>query len=540
MKKRSLMLLLVLTLIVSAFAGCGGKETTAGLIGDVEVSEPNVFPITQEPTTLSVFVVKGPYIEDYATNEFTKAFEEKTNVKIEWDVATGDAREAFNLMMASGKYPDVILGCGLNKSECITYGNQGVLIDLKPYIDEYGYNLKKAFEEVPDALRSVTLEGKIYGIPDISQSYSSMYLDKMWMYKPWLDKLGLDVPTTTDEFYDVLKAFKEKDPNGNGKADEVPLAARGVAENWGIKNYMMSPFIPEGGTGWYVEDGKVKVTAVQEGFKEGLKYLRKLYTEGLLDPDTFIYDRSQMMALGANEPVILGAATGQGPYMFNVQGSATYNDYIAVPPLKGPDGKAAAVKNTPSYFAQFAVTSSCKNPAVAVKWIDYFYSSEGYIAAIQDPAKQVREATEGEKGLDGQQALYAIDKVDAAASGNAAMAQNKVWKGLQIGYSSYERSTRTCDYNATDATRELYRAHTIYEPHSVDNFLADLPISSDNAAEYAELHLSLYNEMNTSFTKFVVGEMDIEKDWDKYIKNLTSIGFDRYVELLQQGYDMQK
>ncbi len=67
-------------------------------------------------------------------------------------------------------------------------------------------------------------DGNIYALPQVNECYHCMYQQRMWIYKPWLDKLGLKMPTTTDEFYEVLKAFKTKDPNGNGKADEIPLS----------------------------------------------------------------------------------------------------------------------------------------------------------------------------------------------------------------------------------------------------------------------------------------------------------------------------
>lgn len=75
-------------------------------------------------------------------------------------------------------------------------------------------------------------DGNIYALPSINDCYHCSMAQKMWIYKPWLDKLGLDVPTTTDELYTVLKAFKDKDPNGNGKADEVPLTGAPRGSGW--------------------------------------------------------------------------------------------------------------------------------------------------------------------------------------------------------------------------------------------------------------------------------------------------------------------
>jgi len=539
-KSKKIIALICAVALMLCVCGCSDEKKDA-LADGAEVSGVNEFPIVKEPITMSVFVAKNPYVEDYATNEFTKFYEEKTNIKLDWNVASGDTRQAFNLMLASGEYADIMLGLGLNKSERVSFAEQGIIIDIKPYIDEHGYYIKKAFEEKPDAEKSMTIDGKIFGLASISEGYTAVYPDKMWVYKPWLENLGLKMPETTEDFYNMLKAFKTQDPNGNGKADEIPLAARGVAENWGIKNFIMSAFIPEGGTGWYAEDGKVKITAVQPEFKEGIKYIKKLYDEGLLDPDTFIYDRSQIMALGENEPVVLGCAPGTSPSMFTIQGDAAkrYYDYAAVTPLEGPKGVRSTVKKAESYFAAFVVSSACKNPAAAVKWIDWLYSMEGTDMSQGTPGAFVRDAKEGEKGPDGTQAKWAKDPVTVADDATG-MTQNKTWKNLNIRFGSMEQSLKTCDYNNTvDKHGEFYKSYVNYQPYEVTNFIADLPIPAEHAAEYSEIHLNLYNEMNTYFTDFVTGAADVDKDWDTYIKTLNGLGFENYLKYLQMGYDAQ-
>ena len=120
------------------------------------------------------------------------------------------------------------------------------------------------------------------------------------------------------------------------------------------------------------------------------------------------------------------------------------------------------------------------------------------------------------------------------------MTQNKTWKNLDIKYFNMEQSLKTLDYNNTvDSHGEFYKAYLNYQPYEVTNFIADLPIPAEHAAEYSEIHLSLYNEMNISFTDFVTGAADIDKDWDRYIETLNGLGLERYLELLQMGYDAQ-
>src|SRR5690606_16000187 len=115
---------------------------------------------------------------------------------------------------------------------------------------------------------------------------------KLWIYKPWLDALGLEMPTTTDELLAVYRAFKEQDPNGNGNADEIPLMSAtdtwtGAAMNRGsLDPYFMGSFLYNPGEPWLVlnEEGRVDFSANKDAWREGLKFLNQLYAEGLIAP----------------------------------------------------------------------------------------------------------------------------------------------------------------------------------------------------------------------------------------------------------------
>ena len=211
---------------VSMLAGCGGGDDTA-LKNEAAINGgPGDLPITQEKTTLTIFAPQSNYIEDITTNEFTQWYEEQTNIHVDWQIASGDLAQSKNVMLASGNYPDILLDCGINRSEQLVYGEQGIFIDLTQLIEENTKYIKELLEERPEVRSQlVTPQGKIFGLPTINDVYHSTYNTKMWVYQPWLDKLGIEAPTTTEEFYQMLKAFKEQDPNGNGIADEIPMAA---------------------------------------------------------------------------------------------------------------------------------------------------------------------------------------------------------------------------------------------------------------------------------------------------------------------------
>ncbi|WP_235440169.1 extracellular solute-binding protein [Paenibacillus sp. DMB20] len=353
----------VLTAFSLLLAGCSGGTGKAetdkekeGAAQTVQLTEPGTYPLVKEKTTLKVMVRGNPLVENFATNEFTKWYEEKTNVHIEWEVVPEQSmQEKLNLVLASEDYPDVIMGLNISPTQQMIYGTQGAFIPLNDLIEKQGVQTKKLFEENPEIKSTITaLDGNIYALPEVNDCYHCSMSQKMWIYEPWLKKLNLDMPTTTDELYSVLKAFKEKDPNGNGKQDEIPLSITQKSWRSSLDAFLMNSFIynPVYGSSYkhmYVKDGKVDVAYNKPEWKEGLRYLNKLYKEGLISPESFTQDENQLIQIGENpDTVILGASTGghQGVFTQLLGESGRWAEYKAVPPLKGPEGAQYAANDT--------------------------------------------------------------------------------------------------------------------------------------------------------------------------------------------------
>ena len=546
MKRSSKLTAFLATVLCLALVlgGCGGGQ--GAVKSDLKLSGVNEFPITEEKVNLSIFAVKNPYIEDFATNDFTKLLEEKTNVHLEWNVATGDTRQAFNLMLASGSYNDIVMEMGLKKTEMLSYSQQGILTDLKPYIEEHGHYIKEMFEETPAIPEALTINGGIYGLPKVTEGYRYAHRAKMWVYKPWLEKLGIEIPQTTEEFYQMLKRFKEEDPNGNGIADELPLVARGVKDNYGIEPFLMSAFQPVGALSrvYVDDDGKVQYAAVQPEYREGLRYIKKLYDEELLYKDTFILDRSQIMTIGENDPVIMGAGPGMFPGMFTISNGneERYYEYTAIPPLEGPKGVRVSVNDEMGYTGNFVVTSACKYPDVAVKWVDWLYSAEGkrLSQATTSAVAELRPAKEGELAVTGKQAVWAKDKTENTATEDTGMTHNRSWQKFGVWYSNFESSINVCNYNdILDKHGEWYKAYEAHEQYAANNFIKDLAIAEEDIAEYTDISTALQN-VEVSFASFVVGDLSLDDDWDKYVDELNALGLPRYLEIMQKAYDLSK
>lgn len=539
MKKRSIALILAVILAMP-FAATGCKRSGGKTESGIKVSAPNEFPIVETPVELTIFAPKSSFIENFETNDFTKYFEELTNVKIKWEIASGDAQQALNLKLASGEYPDIFYGFNFTKEQQNIYGQQGIFTDLKDYIDEYGYYVKDMLEKREDIKEDLLTNGAIYGLPRVEESPYAVYPNCMWVYKPWLDKLGIDLPETTDEFYDMLVKFRDGDPNGNGKADEIPLAARGIVDSWGIEPFIMNAFLPDGTSRLSVENGKVFYAADKEEYREGLRYIKKLYDEGLLYKDSFVIDRTRITSLGENETPILGAGPGLWAGMFTINGadSGRIGQYVSIPPLKGPKGVCESVEsNTDFSTVQFVVSSACKYPEVAVKWIDWIFNEENRI--IGHAKEGFRKAKEGEIGIDGQQALWAQDPVDGTAGVGAV--QNKGWTNFGVFYKPIETDLRTAlnDEPSRIVAENRYAAYQQHLKVGKDINLPSLLMNTEDTTLVADYRTTIDSLVDNAFAEFVTGVRSLDSDWDAYVASLNSSGLNNYLEILQKYADEQ-
>jgi putative aldouronate transport system substrate-binding protein len=545
--KKILSILLVLTLAASLFAAGEGESTDDGAVMGALVNPAGEFPIVDEMITLTVAVQNDPKIEDLNTNELTLEYEAKTNIKVDWVLLPwgGDALEQkINLMLATGSdLPDVFLNSGINNSKQLIYGvQQHIFQPLDDLINKYAPNLLTMINYREDIRDMITApDGQIYAIPAIAEAYHTQVPQKMWMNGAFLDTLDLEVPTTTDELYTVLKAFKEQDPNGNGLQDEVPLT--GGITGWGTKvvDFVMSAFIPSinepNKRRWLVNDGVVSVPFNQPEWRDGLKYLNMLYEEGLLDPAAFTQSVQQLRKLTENPDAwIVGASTAGAPGGMSNSNSARSNQYVAVPPLTGPEGvKVAAYKPFGYNIGKFVITNACENPEAAIRWIDWFASAEGSLRArngVKD--RDWRWAEDGELGVNGEQGVY----LRVLKFGKV---QNTHWnKNTPDFYPDKLRNGMVSD--AKDVENYLYDV----TKESYIDFIPEevwMPffMTEAEAEEFAELDYLVPTFVTESYTRFITGDLDVDNDaqWNNYLEELDNIGLDRYVEITQSGYTRQ-
>lgn len=237
----------------------------------------------------------------------------------------------------------------ISKSEEYKLAQQGLLTPLNDYIENSSRYMKEYYEEHPYYYQETTTpDGNIYSIQEHSLAYHVTMPYKMWINTTWLDNLGLEMPTTTEEFYQVLKAFKEQDANGNGDPnDEIPLSTCTGGANTEIDGFIMNAFTqnePNNTNAKRIrvnDEGKVEASFTDENYREGLRFLNRLYEEGLLYQDAFTQDRKTQAALNESGDVArIGCLPAQhmGYHVASMTDSDRWQEYDAMLPLQGPDG----------------------------------------------------------------------------------------------------------------------------------------------------------------------------------------------------------
>lgn len=505
-----------------------------------------------EPTVIRIFSPQGAEA-DMATNAATLLLEEMFNVKFEWTVTTYDgasAAEKRNLALASGDYPDVFMLVPwvdqFSQIDLLKYGAQGVILPLNDLIDEYAPNIKSALETYPDfKAMSTAPDGTIWGLPQLIQCYHCSYGNKMWVNRRWLEELNIPMPTTLEEFRDMLIAFREQDANGNGVADEV---LGGATMDYGTRliPFLMNGFIyDDDRTYLYMNEGKVDTVANKQEWKDGLTYIKSLYDEGLIDPGAFTYNADAYSAFGNNATAeMLGAAAGMHPWIFvNCSDAADPQycvDYDPLPPLQGPNAAFATYLPNMVPGATFVITNKASEEVqiAAIKIVDYMFTVEGMLNTHYG-VKGVnwRDPVEGEIANNRDaKPLFTTLNPDPPAPNNAwgAAAQYFHPKWVRDGWVTSDDIYKQAGYE-----RRLQIATDLYNGKESPDLFPFWQLWPDPAVadEQALLKQNITDYINTNALAFVTGSLNLETDWDAYVEGLNSLGLARYLEINQAAYD---
>lgn len=341
---RIMALMLVGAMSLSTLTGCSkgtGKETagskaagteTAGKAAEGETAADKI-------VDLEIWNVNDGFLEvkkDGALYNFYKDIIGVGLVSpyVEWNGGT-TYQEQLNLRIASGEMPDIFLPVDGMETDLI---KNGALLDLTDLLPEKAPHLWDAIpEEVWDIMRSYdpSGNGRIYMIPTVVDYPMSGGIIR----QDWLDAVGLPMPTTQEEFVNVLRAFKTQDPNGNGQADEIPTGGR-LEARW--MDHLFSMYgiaIWEGNPQWDIYDGELTYAGVTQNMKDALQFISELYKEGLIDQETLLNDKAAWEGKLASNRV---GEYFHNAFTINQKADAIYNasgvkpNLVVVPPISAP------------------------------------------------------------------------------------------------------------------------------------------------------------------------------------------------------------
>lgn len=327
--------------------------------------------------TLTAFggtVEAGVFQGDWPVFEFAK---EKTGVTIEGvlpDIVT-DFGQELNLMLASGDLADIVQA---SAGDFFKYGKEGAFEPLDELIDQHAPNIKKFFADNPEAkVRATGADGKIWYIPFIQDGEAN---SGWWIRQDWLDKLNLKAPKTVAEYEEVLTAFANEDPNGNGKKDEVPYFHRDLTFMDGI-NDLMSLWGAH--RNFYLRDGKVAFGPLEESYGLAFENMNRWYDKGLIDPEIYTRKNARDVLLAEN----LGGSThdffaSSGNYNEKLAGSIEGFNFAPIAPPANSEGQQ--VEPTSRIKARelgWALSAQSKHKEAVMKYFDFWFTEEGRRAA---------------------------------------------------------------------------------------------------------------------------------------------------------------
>lgn len=525
--------MLVLGASLAVLAGCGSKNEASS--PDYELKNVK-FPL-KDTKTLK-FMTSSSTLAPKDPNEklILKRLEKETGVHIDWTNYQSDFAEKRNLDISSGDLPDAIHNDNASDVDLMNWAKKGVIVPVEDLIDKYMPNLKKVLDEKPEYKAMMTApDGHIYSFPwieELGQGKESIHSvnDMAWINKEWLDKLGLKMPQTTDELVDVLEAFKTKDPNGNGKADEIPISFVNGAGNEDFK-LLFGAFGAGDNDDHLVvgNDGKVDFTADNDDYKEAIKFMRKLQEKGLIDKEAFEQDWNTYLAKGSENKYGVYFTWDKA----NVTGA---NDkYDVLPVLAGPSGKKHVARTNGMGFSRdrMVITSANKNLELTAKWIDAQYA----------PLQSVQNnwGTYGDKK---QQNIFEFDKASNSlkhlplnGTSPAELRQKtEVGGPLAILDTYYGKVTTMPD----DAKWRLDLLKETYVPYmDNDNIYPRVFMKEEDLDKIAQVEADMNDYIYRKRAEWIVNGK-IDQEWDSYKKELEKYGLSDWLAIKQKYYDEYK
>ncbi len=482
---------------------------------------------------------------------------EDTGVEFDWQpIPSEGAQEKINLMLASGEeLPDVFWNFGDGKSGNIVvqYADQEIFLPTENLIANYMPNLKKILDDHPTYQMEITApDGHTYGFPYVEEMKGLVLTPGPWLInKTWLDAVGKDVPTTVDEWVDCLKAFRDGgDLNGNGEADEIPMATWfGANDTFGSYNMFYRFTGAFGcadsycGGNEYADhlrlvDGKVTFTAMDEAFRKTAEFFNMLYNENLIWNGSFEADSSaayQNSLVKENVARIGSFGTWTDQEITDID---VHDQYVALPRLKGEDGYTGFENNYSELqdSSDTAITMDCEFPHVVARFVDYMvgdpaisvqsnWGAIGYNYEVDDDGV-LRTPTDGNGHY---------SPISEYQTFGEARVNSTTCRGSMIVLNEYYDTV--CGYTF-DAVQLLENQYTNGKEDIMNEYetIPRVLMTTDELSRLAQIQPPISDIVDRYINVWVqTGVTD--DNWQAYLDELNAAGVDELVSIYQDAVD---
>ena len=522
---------------LAVLAGCGAPKTDSGQTntyvapeetnGVVNGTNLEGLPIAAEPITLTVGVSasSSSFQGAWEDLDWIKQLQEVSGITLEFRVYNSD--EDKNLMFTSRDYPDISFNVGTDKQrQDAALG--GDIYQLDELIQTYAPNWSSFLSENDYARKVVTLsDGHIYSLPIVRDEPSNGGLRDQWLIQTtWLNELNLDIPQTTDEFYETLKAFKEHAGEGSIPKDVIPYYIYGITNNVGGALDVINSFGVEVAGERYLStvdnNGKVVFNFANEDIKEPLLYLRKLFQEGLIPGECLTDDWDTYITKTRSTPAVVGS------YHSYQNPDVTNESITAMGPLDSGNGKSPLIRSQTNHVLRnhFTIYKNCKYPEAAMRLANLIADPDWSIQAMYG----MYGDTYLQKNEDGSIVMLPYE-ADAQGADSAPM--NRVPFLLTSDmFEKFSYAEGSAQKQRDDAIKNQYDGYII----PTSNLYPNVIFSTEQTDRLAELSTDINDYINTTLSTWML-EGGIEEGWDAYIEQLNKLGLEEYISILQEALD---
>lgn len=439
---------------------------------------------------------------------------------------TTDSREAMNLLLAQGNIPDIVGGSAIQQP-VNEFGPQGAFLPLNDLVAEHAPNIQAFWDANPDLLSAITaFDGNYYYIPYLPDGE----FGRGWFVRQdWLDALGLEQPQNVDELYDVLVAFRDQDPNGNGLKDEIPYFGRHWEETirlitlWDARSSGSDTYHD-----FYVRDGQIRHPYAEEAYRVGLSNVAKWYAEGLIDPEVFTRGSSSRDFLlsenlgGVTHDWFASTAGYNAALSDKIDG---FNFVPFLPPASISGVRMEEHRRIPIKPDGWAIGFTNENPVETIKYFDFWFTEEG--------SNLANFGVEGEHWtmVDGEPVYTdAVLNSDQAVNSQMYAIGAQMFRGYPQNY-AYEWQWTS---EAARAGIELYAQNDLLVPQ----FLG-VSLNKEEQGVFDRFWPSIRTYMLERQQAWVLGTGDIVADWDEYLATLDRMGLTQVLDVMNAAYVRQ-